>query len=158
MPTRNRHRLPADAYKVPGSAWHITIRTPERLDPPFTDIDLGRHMLRFLEKGFHERDSVPHLLCLMPDHLHVLVEIRSVGLEDLIARIKSFSTQIWWGRGGSGTLWQKSFYDHGIRGFDDFDSTVTYILNNPVEAGLASHWEEYPLFVGTLVNPETQTS
>lgn len=148
--TRRPHQLPAEAYKVPGSTWHVTIRVHKRLDPVFADLELGHYLLPKIETALHDRDAVPHLLCLMPDHLHALVEVRSLGLEDLIARVKSLSTQLWWRHGGSGTLWQKRFHDHGIRGFEDFDTTVTYLLNNPVEAGLVTHWEDYPLFAGTM--------
>jgi REP element-mobilizing transposase RayT len=55
------------------------------------------------------------------------------------------------GEGGKGTLWQTSFYDHGIRGSQDFEATVVYILDNPVKAELVEDWESYPHFAGTLI-------
>jgi REP element-mobilizing transposase RayT len=87
----------------------------------------------------------------MPDHLHLLVEIRSIALVDLMRRTKSSSTKLWWRQGGHGQLWQESFHDRGVRDIPDFDAIATYILNNPVEAGLAEDWESYPLIVGTLI-------
>lgn len=87
----------------------------------------------------------------MPDHLHLLVEVRSVGLVDVMKRTKSYSTQLWWKHGGRGPLWQASFYDHGVRDIPDFEAIAAYIFSNPVKAGLVEEWESYPLFGGTMV-------
>ena len=56
------------------------------------------------------------------------------------------------GAGWRWSFWQESFHDHGIRGPHDFDATVTYLLNNPVEAGLAQEWETYPLIGGSMIS------
>ena len=60
----------------------------------------------------------------------------------------------WWKQNNRGMLWQESFHDHGIRGSRDFDATVTYILNNPVEAELVSEWEAYPFNAGALIRDD----
>ena len=46
-------------------------------------------------------------------------------------------------------LWQESFNDHIIRSDDDFENTVAYIVNNPVEAGFVREPFYYP-FTGFL--------
>jgi REP element-mobilizing transposase RayT len=83
--------------------------------------------------------------------MHLLIEIRSIGLVDLMRRTKSYSTRLWWKHGKHGQLWQESFYDHGVRDIPDFEAIATYIFNNPVEAGLVEEWEAYPLFGGAIV-------
>jgi REP element-mobilizing transposase RayT len=130
-----------DAYCVEGSAWHVTVNVARANGQPFVDLDIGQQQLRSFLRGCGICDAVPHLICFMPDHLHLLVEIRSVGLVDLMRRTKSSSTKLWWRQGGHGALWQASFHDHGIRDFPDFDAIATYILNNPVEAGLVEEWD-----------------
>lgn len=45
--------------------------------------------------------------------------------------------------------WQKDFYDHIIRRFNDIATQVRYILDNPVRKGLVSSWQEYP-FKGSI--------
>jgi REP element-mobilizing transposase RayT len=90
----------------------------------------------------------------MPNHVHLLVEVRDMGLVDLVGRVKSFSMTQWWKQGNHGLLWQESFYDHGIRGSRDFEATMTYILNNPVESELASEWEAYPFIAGSLIRDD----
>jgi putative transposase len=146
-----RQRLPLDAYTIDGSAWHVTTTVARQNGTPFVNTELGLETLRVFVDQVLAQDAVPHLVCVMPDHLHLLVEVRSVGLVDLIGRLKSTSTRTWWTSGGKGSLWQTSSYDHGIREPGDFEATITYILNNPVEAGLAEKWEAYPLIGGTLI-------
>lgn len=48
-------------------------------------------------------------------------------------------------------MWQQSFPNHGIRERRDFEATVTYLLSNPVEAGLVESWEAYPVIAGALI-------
>jgi putative transposase len=84
----------------------------------------------------------------MPDHLHMIVEVRSVGLIELMRRLKSHSTAIYRAKTGKSPLWQQSFHDHGLREPQDFESAVEYILFNPVRAELADAWEDYPLLAG----------
>ena len=91
------------------------------------------------------------LFCLMPDHLHLLLRVGQAGLVEVVGDVKSRTTREWWAHGGGGALWQRSFYDHGIRGSRDFDETVRYIVENPVKAGLVEDWAEYPFVGGALI-------
>ena len=45
---------------------------------------------------------------------------------------------------GSTFKWQKDFYDHILRSDEDILKQVAYILHNPVRAGLAKNWYDYP--------------
>ena len=146
-----KQRLPLEAYEVEGTTWHVTTRVDQRIGSPFRDEAVGRFILQRWTDGCQRADSVPHLVCLMPDHLHMIVEVRSIGLIELMRRLKSYSTAIWRARTGQSVLWQQSFYDHGLREQRDFEAAVTYILSNPVQSGLVERWEQYPLFAGELV-------
>ena len=46
--------------------------------------------------------------------------------------------------GREGTFWQDESYDHVIRDNGEFERIVNYVLENPVKAGLASKWEDWP--------------
>jgi putative transposase len=148
---RRPHRLSHDAYAIEGSAWHVTICAHKDLGSPFADPTVGLRIVNSLESGIRYRGSIPHLICVMPDHVHLLIEVRSLNLVDLIARIKSESTQVWWRCGGKGKLWQKNFHDHGIRESEDFEAIATYILQNPVRKELVERWEDYPLICGAFI-------
>lgn len=43
----------------------------------------------------------------------------------------------------SGSFWEHESFDHVVRP-GRFDATMRYVLNNPVKAGLAKHWREWP--------------
>jgi REP element-mobilizing transposase RayT len=154
MPQRRRQRLPLDAYAIDGSVWHATICASRQVGPVFADPANAGLILDTFESGCRFLKAIPYVVCIMPDHVHLLVEVRDIGLVDLIGRIKSFSMSQWWKQGNQGMLWQESFYDHGIRGSRDFDATMTYILNNPVSAELVSEWEVYPFIAGTLIRED----
>ncbi len=152
MTSRRRPRLPLDAYTIEGSTWHVTIGVDRRNGSPFHNIQFGQDILEsFVDACERNDEAVVHLICIMPDHLHALIEVRSEGLVEVVGRAKSITTRTWWTRGGKGPFWQTSFYDHGIREMHDFEATAMYILDNPVKAELADAWELYPLFGGTLI-------
>jgi REP element-mobilizing transposase RayT len=149
-----RQRLPLDAYAVNGSVWHATICTSRQVGAAFSESAGARLILDSFDNGCRFHKAIPHVVCVMPDHVHLLIEVRDIGLVELVGRVKSFSMMQWWKQGNHGLLWQESFYDHGIRGSRDFEATLTYILNNPVEAELASEWEAYPFIGGTLIRED----
>ena len=69
---------------------------------------------------------------IMPNHIHLLVSISDTGgrgsppLHKIIGQFKSYTTKIY-----NGVLWQRSFYDHIIRGKEDYDNIWNYIDTNP---------------------------
>ncbi len=136
-PQRKSLRLPAPAYKEPGSACLVTIGTHDRA-AVFIDHDLGAAVASILRSRVKARDAVLDAFCLMPDHAHVIVQIVKTGLADVIGDAKSCSTRAWWQHGGSGPLWQRSFHDHGLRHPNDYRRAVAYVLDNPVRADLVA--------------------
>ena len=81
--------------------------------------------------------------CVMPDHIHLLVFNLNGSIVDLMRLLKG---RIAKGLRGQidGTLWQRSFHDHFLRRNEDINRTLLYMLENPVRAGLAREWPEYP--------------
>ena len=154
MCRRRKQRLPSNAYAIDCSIWHVTITVARPNGAPFRSIEFGLETLDDFATSCQEAGAIVHLICLMPDHLHTLVEVHVDDLIKVVGRAKSATTRIWWTRGGTGALWQQSFYDHGIRGDQDFEATVTYLLNNPIEAGLVEEWETYPLIGGALISDD----
>ena len=86
--------------------------------------------------------------CIMPDHIHFILsidtdengrtrrgELRSPVSVPTISRvIKQFKGSITKQVGRS--IWQKSFYDHGIRNRQDYNEIWQYIENNPLKYAL----------------------
>jgi REP element-mobilizing transposase RayT len=45
--------------------------------------------------------------------------------------------------GRHGPFWQHESYDRSIRHASEWERIITYVLNNPVKAGLVDHWEKW---------------
>lgn len=43
----------------------------------------------------------------------------------------------------SGNVWQPESYDHIIRNELELFNTLSYVVNNPVKAGLTDNWEKW---------------
>jgi putative transposase len=78
--------------------------------------------------------------CLMPDHVHLLVEglTANAELRSLAKRLKQGSGQLYAHR-FSGRLWQEGYFDRVLRNDEDARRVARYILDNPVRAGLVEH-------------------
>lgn len=82
------------------------------------------------------------LVLFMPDHVHLLLSFPqgSKGLSHLVTEWKRWSART------LGIEWQRDFFDHRLRRDESFSEKTHYILNNPVRAGLAKRWEDWPYF------------
>ena len=63
---------------------------------------------------------------------------------------KSFSTRAWWGVGGTGPLWQRSFQNRGLRTAADIEAAALYVWENPIRTGLVDVDGQYPYLGGEL--------
>ena len=79
-----------------------------------------------------------HAWCVMPNHVHVLVEpLAGNRLIDVVQSWKSFTAKAANKlRGRTGPFWQPEYYDHLIRDDEDYRHAVSYIEGNPLKAGL----------------------
>jgi REP element-mobilizing transposase RayT len=84
--------------------------------------------------------------CVMPNHVHVLIETM-IGflLGEVVHSWKSYTAS----RankvlGRSGKFWQNDYLDRYIRNAEHFTTVVGYIEENPVKAGLARLKTEWP--------------
>jgi len=79
-----------------------------------------------------------HAWCVMPNHVHVIVEpLPGHTLPSILHSWKSFTAKTanrLLGRAGG--FWQDESYDHLIRDADDYAHAVRYVLENPAKAGL----------------------
>ncbi len=89
-------------------------------------------------KHFDGQHYHVHAHCVMPNHVHLVVEpVNEHNLSSILHSWKSFtSNQINKITGNSGTLWQTESYDRIIRNEAEYSRQVEYVLNNPGQAGL----------------------
>jgi len=87
---------------------------------------------------FHEERYVLHCWCIMPNHVHVIIEpekdfqLHSIKHSWLSFTAKQANAILQ----REGQFWQHEPYDHIIRSFDEYRFLVDYVLSNPDKAGL----------------------
>jgi len=80
---------------------------------------------------------------LMPDHLHVIVaptKNREANLGNFSAALKRWMRKqlaVSW-------QWQAGYFDRLLRTNESLHDKWQYIRENPVRAGLAKRWEDWP--------------
>jgi len=132
-------------------AYCITTVTKNR-EPFFYDLYVARIVINTM-RNLHKENYVNSLSwVLMPDHLHWLFQLgenRSNEFEPTLAvvmkRLKAASAcaiNDYLQRTGS--IWQKAYYDRGVRDGEDIQKIARYIVANPLRAGLVQHVAEYP--------------
>ena len=82
----------------------------------------------------------------MPNHVHVLIDVRSGHpVPRIVHSWKSFTAkEIGRIADVQGRLWQPDYWDRAIRDEAHFAAAVDYILQNPVAAGLVEREEDWP--------------
>ncbi|MGJ0492679.1 REP-associated tyrosine transposase [Methylobacter sp.] len=132
---------------IPGQIYFITTVTANR-EPLFRCLYTGRLIVDEMRRS--EIEGRLHTLAwvLMPDHLHWLVALGDHT--ELSAAVKIFKASSarrvndFLQRRGS--LWQRAYYDHALRGDEDIKEIARYIVANPLRAGLAEHIGDYALW------------
>ena len=81
----------------------------------------------------------------MPDHLHWLFQLNeNCTLSDTMKCLKARSARsINQYLNTEGQIWQRSYYDRGLRDGEDIKALSRYIVANPLRAGLVENIGEY---------------
>lgn len=82
----------------------------------------------------------PHVLLLMPDHLHALVSFPPSGahMQTVISKWKEWTAKQFQ------IGWQRDFFEHRLRQEESRREKADYILSNPVRRGLVAKAEDWP--------------
>ena len=123
-----------------------------------------------IAESLHYRDGKVYCLdayCIMSNHVHVVFTPLArqpsrtdiVNSEENTAQTKNLcyntlsvimqSLKGYTARkanqllGRSGAFWQPESYDHIVRDASEWQRIITYVLNNPVKAGLVDTWKKW---------------
>lgn len=89
--------------------------------------------------------------CIMPNHVHIVFKLLNSDLETefpvtkILGSLKRFTA-----REANkvlkrkGQFWQHESFDRVIRNQEELESTIKYVLNNPVKANLVNEWQDWP--------------
>ena len=97
-----------------------------------------------------------YAICVMGNHVHALVrsptDKEEIDIGALMNRHKAHTARTCNKiLGLTGTqFWEHFYFDRTVR-TGKFTRVMWYVLNNPVEAGLVKHWEDWG---GTYLNPD----
>ncbi len=138
---RKTIRLNRGVYEREGQPFSITICTWNKI---ILSNRVRELIFQSAIKGDLMKKSDLMAVCVMPDHVHLLLAPVKENLVDLIGRWKSYTTHLMQLRGGTGKLWHRSFYDHGLRKDEDLTKVAGYIVSNPVRKSLVEGWKSYP--------------
>ena len=149
METRKSNRLTEYDYSTNG-AYFVTICTKGR-KPLLCDIvgddahivpsDYGQVVDKYI-RGIDGIDKY----VIMPNHIHMIIRIEngpmwaSAPTQSLPTRIRSFKILVSKALGTS--IFQRSYYDHVIRGQQDYQEIWQYIDTNPLRWQLDEHYCE----------------
>ena len=144
LPKRKHIRLHDDVYKSEQQYFSITIATNNR-NKYFTNPETAILTVKLITDTYLTKQAILVAYCLMPDHLHLLIAPNKLSLVRVIQAWKSYSTKmIQKHLKISGSIWQRSFYDHALRKEEDLGKVANYILENPVRKELVKDWRDYP--------------
>lgn len=82
---------------------------------------------------------------IMPNHVHVLVEVGETPLAETVRSWKQFTARKANSLlGRTGPFWQADYWDSYMRDAEHEERTIRYIRHNPVKAGLVADWQSWP--------------
>jgi REP element-mobilizing transposase RayT len=148
---RKTIRLPLESYQVEGSIWHVVTNTRGNA-PVFADSAYAEIAASELRSQVEFRDATLLLYCVMPDHVHAVIQIGTVDLVSVIRSYKAYVSRKCGEAGLNSGFWQDRFYDRGVRQDESLDPWITYVTLNPVKVGICEDWEEYPWIGGDLLD------
>lgn len=138
---------------IPNQVYLVTATTHERRCW-FAMANLAAAARGALDDEATWRHALPLAWVLMPDHLHLLLELS--GDEPLPMAVSRVKSAIWHRVAHAshlpvGRLWQPSFHDHALRRQESFLGVGHYLLANPVIGGLCERAQDWPWRGGTLL-------
>lgn len=145
-PIQPGHRaLRRGRRSIAGGIYHVTTTTCAR-KPVFHEFTRACAASAAITSRASLGDS--HLLAwvLMPDHLHLLLQLGAHdSLSSIIGRVKARSTKAAnLANACTDAIWTKGYHDRALRREEDLQTVARYIIANPVRAGLAQRCADYP--------------
>ena len=81
----------------------------------------------------------------MPDHVHMVFELRSGTLASIMHSLKSFSAKsVNTIEGRSGPVWERQYHESALRDESAIANAIRYCVLNPVRKGLTTAPGEFP--------------
>ena len=144
-PTSNDRRcgdesLRRGRWSESGATYFLTLCTRDRREG-LTRPEIATALRSELSSCEYDRHCRVSAGVIMPDHLHLLVELTgALGLSRVVARVKAKTRTV---LNAVMIEWQSNFYEHRMRPDDPKAAVLRYIMLNPFRAGLIDEDEKY---------------
>jgi putative transposase len=143
MQTRLRRSPRLKNFDYTGPLACLLTFVTRRRFPILLRADLGEICFGCLRRSSQKYGVEVKAYCLMPDHVHLLVEIpEGVSLGGFVQHFKQLSGHAL-KRKTATKAWQISYHDHILRNEESVLDVARYIWDNPVRKGLVSDRAEY---------------
>jgi putative transposase len=146
------------------------ILNPSRIFFATTKTSMGKRVLQsernagllidVLRSFVAERRFQLHDFVIMPDHVHLLVEVcGEMTIEKAMQLIKGrFSHRLSHEIDYKGEVWQRGFTEEQVLNKETFEAHRAYIAGNPIKAGLVASAEEFPFCFAFLAHRKRETA
>ncbi len=150
MPAFRRKNIRLPAVNYLGPRWYFLTICVSKRRPVFGEPRASEWILRETRTACAEYSFFLHAYCVMPDHLHLLVQ-GSSDTSDLLGFVRQFKRRTGqvWEKKNPFRLWQHKYYDHILRNTDSPEAVAWYLWLNPVRKGICERTDQYP-FSGSL--------
>ncbi|MFC1606190.1 transposase [Pseudomonadota bacterium] len=139
-----RQALRRGRFSQEGGAYLLTTVTHQRI-PWFQVFSFAQIMCQTLSRPDCLRDARNLCWVVMPDHIHLLLQLGQFELGTVMKRLKARSAVVLNREiGRRGRFWEPGFHDHALREDEELISVARYIVANPLRAGLVKHVADYP--------------
>ena len=130
--------------ELPDGYFHLTARAVD-WSWLFCDSEDYRAFTALLMQGVRRWTLGLHVYCLMGTHYHAVVEGPTERLSPAVQWYQSHYAREYNARHRRrGALFAERFSSWVIHDDDHYEATVSYILDNPVRAGLVTRAAEWP--------------
>jgi REP element-mobilizing transposase RayT len=130
-------------YDELGLYYFLTTVTKER-EPLFSEPTMAMTVLNSL-KWLDHNDKIELIAAVvMPDHIHFVAKLEGASIAALMHSLKSYTAnEINKMLGRKGHVWERQYYERGIRDEKSLNELIVYCLENPVRKGLVNDFRDY---------------
>jgi len=141
-------------FQAAGLAYHVMSRGNNKMRIFLDDLDFARY-LQIFRQVTEEFELDAWVICLMPNHSHLVFRTRQPNLSRAIGQLNGTYAQ-WWNRRHArvGHIYQGRFKAQIVEQSYYLLRLCRYVLMNPVRAALVAHpgdwrWSSYGALAGT---------
>jgi putative transposase len=132
-----------ERIQEPGAYYNVGVRGVRQLPISFDDRDRRRFVV-LLAATIHRFDWRCYAWCLMPNHLHLAIQITDVNLSNGMYYLNhAFARYLNARHGYRGHAFDRRFFADEVKSDPHLFELARYIVLNPVRAGLCKSPEEW---------------